>query len=354
MIGRETTDRQWMRRALRLAKQAWGRTTPNPMVGAVVVKNGICVGEGFHPQAGALHAERFALAAAGKQAKGATLYVTLEPCCTHGRTPPCTEAVIAAGIKRVVIGVVDPNPRHAARGLKLLREAGIEVDCGILEAECAALNEAFFYWIRHRRPFVLLKLAMTLDGRIATAGGESRWITGVAARREVQRLRQWCDAIMVGGETVRQDDPGLTVREPADWPQQPRKIVWSRRPLSEFPVSLKLWADPRQRPQFACLDTPVHWQRFLEDMGKQDVTALLLEGGGELAAAALRAGAVDKVAFFIAPKILGGRGSRAAVAGRDPLSLAEAIGIRDLKVRRVGNDLLLTGYPGHAPVNLEK
>jgi diaminohydroxyphosphoribosylaminopyrimidine deaminase/5-amino-6-(5-phosphoribosylamino)uracil reductase len=354
MTASKTSDRQWMRRALRLARQGWGRTAPNPMVGAVVVRNGVCVGEGFHPQAGAPHAERFALAAAGGKARGATLYVTLEPCCTHGRTPPCTDAVVAAGIRRVVIGVVDPNPRHAARGLKLLRDAGIEVDCGILEAECQALNEAFFYWIRHHRPFVLLKLAMTLDGRIATAGGESRWITGVAARREVQRLRQWCDAIMVGGETVRQDDPGLTVREPADWPQQPRKIVWSRRPASEFPASLKLWADPRQAPQFACLNTPAHWRLFLEDMGKQDVTALLLEGGGELAAAALRAGIVDKVAFFIAPKILGGRGSRAAVAGRDPLSLAEAIGIRDLKVRRIGDDLLLTGYPGHAPVTLEK
>ncbi len=317
MTGSDTIDRHWMRRALRLAKRAWGQTSPNPMVGAVVVKNGICIGEGFHPQAGSPHAERLALAAAGRRARGATLYVTLEPCCTHGRTPPCTEAVIAAGIQRVVIGVVDPNPRHAARGLKLLQDAGIEVVCGVLEAECQALNEAFFHWIRHHRPFVVLKLAMTLDGRIATAGGESRWITGVAARREVQRLRQWCDAIMVGGETVRQDDPALTVREPADWRRQPHKLVWSRQPASQFPAALRIWANASCPPVFASPETPAEWRQFLADLGGQEITALLLEGGGELAAAALRAGIVDKVAFFIAPKILGGRGGpRSVVLGR--------------------------------------
>ncbi len=330
-------DRKWMRRALRLARQAWGRTSPNPLVGAVVVREGREVGAGFHRLAGTPHAEVHALRAAGDVARGATLYVTLEPCRTHGRTPPCTEAILAAGVARVVVGCTDPNPAHAGKGIEDLRAAGIEVRTGVLEGECRELNEAFFWWITQRRPYVLLKLATTLDGKIATAAGQSQWITGPAARRRVQRLRQWCDAIMVGGETVRRDDPSLTVRTPRDWPCQPLPLVWTSRPL---PPDCRL---ARRDARTVKPRTPGEWVALLAELGRQNVTALLLEGGGELAASALAARVVNRVAFFLAPKILGGRDSRPAVGGPERTSLDDAWQLDRLRVERVGDDLLLQG-----------
>ncbi|MBN2451512.1 MAG: bifunctional diaminohydroxyphosphoribosylaminopyrimidine deaminase/5-amino-6-(5-phosphoribosylamino)uracil reductase RibD [Lentisphaeria bacterium] len=342
-MGRVATeDRQWMRRALGLARRAWGRTSPNPMVGAVVVRDGVCVGEGYHPAAGQPHAEALALDEAGGLAAGATLYVTLEPCCTHGRMPPCTDVILRAGVARVVAAVTDPNPVHCGRGVAVLRQQGVTVDVGVLEEPCRVLNESFFWWIRRRRPFVLLKLGTTLDGRIATADGQSRWITGASSRRQVQRLRQWADAIMVGGETARLDNPSLTVRVPARWPRQPRRFVWTSRALDP---SSALMRDGTAPAETAKPESTVEWLDFLGGLGQQDVTALLLEGGGELAASALRAGIVNKVAFFVAPRILGGRGSRPAVGGRDPLSLDEAVVLDGLRVRHVGEDVLLVGYP---------
>lgn len=339
-------DRQWMRRALTLARRGWGRTTPNPMVGAVVVRDGVCVGSGWHRRAGTPHAEVHALAAAGAAARGATLYVTLEPCCTHGRTPPCTAAIVAAGVARVVVGCTDPNPRHAGQGFQVLRQAGVQVDTGgVEEAACRALNEAFCCWVTRRRPFVLLKLAMTLDGKIATAGGESRWITGERARAEVQRWRRWADAILVGGETVRRDDPGLCVRTPQRWWRQPLKCVWTRRGAAASPRALKIWADPARPPEFVAAQTPAEWEAWLADLGRREITALLVEGGGELAAALLRAGVVDRVLLFVAPLILGGRGSRPAVGGPDPARLADALRVRDVTVRRIGADLLVSARP---------
>lgn len=340
----QKTDNSWMRLALRLARKAWGMTSPNPMVGAVVVRRGRLVGQGWHHRAGTPHAEVHALNAAGAKARGATLYVTLEPCCTHGRTPPCTDAILAAGVARVVVGCLDPNPKHSGHGLEILAHAGIETLCGVQEAACRDLNEAFFTWITSGRPFVQLKLGMTLDGRIATAGGESKWITGPAARREVQRLRRWADAIMVGAETVRRDDPELTVREPASWWRQPRRLVWTRRP-ERLGRDLKLFADPAHAPQFAHPASAAEWRRFLQTLGREQVTALLLEGGGELAASALRAGVVDRVTLFVAPKILGGRGSRPAVGGPDTARLADALALKDLRLRRVGADLMVSGCP---------
>ena len=337
-------DRQWMRRALSLARKGWGRTSPNPMVGAVVLQRGVVVGEGYHHAAGTPHAEIHALAAAGERAAGSDLYVTLEPCCTQGRTPPCTEAIRQAGIRRVVVGSADPNPQHAGRGLALLQAWGLEVQAGVLAEACQDLNESFFWWVAQRRPFVLLKMAMTLDGRIATAAGESRWISGPAARRRVQRWRQWADAIMVGGATVRADNPALTVRLPASWPRQPLRCVWTAQPLG---ADRAVWSRPESPPLLAKPVTPAEWLRFLEDLGQRGVTALLLEGGGELAAAALRAGIVNKVAFFIAPKLLGGRGSRPVLGGDDPARLDEAMGLARLRVERVGQDLLITGYCTH-------
>lgn len=344
-MSAQATDNRWMRRALVLAKRAWGRTSPNPMVGAVVVRDGREVGAGYHHRAGEPHAEVNALRDAGAAARDADLYVTLEPCCTHGRTPPCTEALIGAAVRRVVIGCLDPNPAHAGRAVGLLENAGIQVVTAVQERACQVLNEAFFHWIQTGRPFVLLKMAMTLDGKIATAGGDSQWVTGPQARNRVQRMRQWADAIMVGGETVRMDDPSLTVRTPRNWPCQPRKIIWTRR--TDYDRSLHIWADAENPPLFAAPDIRADWSDFLLDLGAQGVTALLIEGGGELASACLREGIVDKVAFFVAPKILGGRGSRPVVGGAAPASLTDALDVDQLQVQRVGKDLLLTGYVNH-------
>ncbi len=332
-------DATFMDEALRLAKEAWGLTTPNPMVGAVVVKDGEIVGKGYHHGAGLPHAEPNALADAGADAKGATLYVTLEPCCTYGRTPPCTEAIKAAGIRRVVIGCLDPNPKHAGRGVDILRQAGVEVVAGVREESCRELNRGFFKWITERRPYVVLKMAMTLDGRIATANGDSKWVTGPEAREYVQVLRRWADAVMVGGETVRLDDPSLLVRSPADWPKQPMRLVWTSR---ELPTNAQMLHDGGPQPRIVKPVSAEEWRRFLLELGEQNVMVLLLEGGGELAGAALQAGVVDEVAFFVAPKLLCGRGSRAVVGGENPLKLSEALPLKDMRTEMIGDDLLIT------------
>ena len=232
------TDDFFLRRALQLARRGLGRTSPNPCVGAVLVRGGKVIGEGWHRRAGLPHAEVEALrdaARRGERGRGATLYVTLEPCCTHGRTPPCTQAILEAGLRRVVVGAVDPNPHHAGRGLTLLREAGLDVVEGVCQAEAEALNPGFNHWIVHRRPLVTLKAAMTLDGKIATTRGDSRWITGEASRRVVMRLRQEHDAILVGIGTVLADDPALTARGPAGQPlsQQPLPVVLGRRAIPD-------------------------------------------------------------------------------------------------------------------------
>ncbi|MDD5727588.1 MAG: bifunctional diaminohydroxyphosphoribosylaminopyrimidine deaminase/5-amino-6-(5-phosphoribosylamino)uracil reductase RibD [Victivallales bacterium] len=335
------TAENYMLKALELAKLAWGRTSPNPLVGAVLVKGRRIIGRGYHRRAGAAHAEINALREAGGNARGADLYVTLEPCSTYGRTPPCTGAIIAAGIKRVFAGSADPNPVHAGRGLEILRQAGIETVAGIEKNACDQLNEAFFTWITARRPFVLLKLAMTLDGKIATAGGESRWITGAAARERVQTLRQWSDAILVGGKTVRRDRPELTVRntEPP-WEKQPLKLI-ATRTMNDAEL-LRYFPDRSARA--VSPSSPAEWRALLAALGGENITALLIEGGGELAAEVLNAGIVDKVEFHIAPKILGGKDSRPAVAGKNPLTLEEAKQLRDCKIETAGDDIIISGY----------
>jgi diaminohydroxyphosphoribosylaminopyrimidine deaminase/5-amino-6-(5-phosphoribosylamino)uracil reductase len=338
-------DIRWQRRALRLAQRALGLCSPNPMVGAVLVRDGELVGEGYHHQAGAPHAEPLALAQAGERARGATLYVTLEPCSTWGRTPPCTDAIIKAGVKRVVVGCMDQNPKHAGAAVSKLRNAGIEVRCNVLEESCRRLNEAFFFWVTQQRPFVCLKMAMTLDGRIATASGQSQWISGPVARRTVQKMRRWADAVMAGGDTVRQDDASLQVRTPANWPRQPLRIVWTSAPA--LPPELKMLNDGGPKPILAKPRSRDEWLDFLTALARHEqrpVTALLLEGGGELAASALRAGIVNKVAFFVAPKLLCGRGSRPVVGGDNPQELAEALELINMRSRTVGDDLLITGY----------
>lgn len=330
-----------MRQALDAALSAWGQTSPNPLVGAVVVSDDQSW-TGWHHRAGEEHAEINALRAAGNNARRATLFVTLEPCSTEGRTPPCTDAIISAGISRVVIGTLDPNPLHEGEAVTILKAAGIEVTVGVEQDACMKLNEAFNCWIRYKRPFVLLKMAMTLDGKIATKDGCSQWITGPESRYQVQRLRQWADAILVGGETVRQDNPKLTVREPCEWPCQPLRLVASKSgDLGDTPAVL---TDGGAETRVISCDSLQEWQQLLENLGKENITSLLVEGGGTLAGDLLHYGLVDKVAFFIAPKILAGASSRPVVGGPDPETLDEALKLEEIGVERIGEDTLITGY----------
>ena len=373
-------DARHIRLALRLARRGYGATSPNPMVGAVLVKNGRIIGRGWHRRAGLPHAEIEALRDAQKHRhdpRGATIYVTLEPCCTHGRTPPCTAAIIAAGIKRVVVGATDPNPRHAGKGFKLLKRAGIDVVHGILDEECTRLNEVFNHWIRGRTPFVTVKAAMTLDGKIATASGQSKWITGEKAREQGMKLRSGSDAILVGVNTILADDPRLTVRHQLPTASRRRKLVPLRRiildSLARTPLSAKVVAD-----EFASLTTVVvsrsaplgrvkklstkvtvliapakksvgvsstakidlRW--LLKRLGSENISSVLVEGGGEVNASFLLGGLAQRVAFFYAPKILGGRDARKAVAGDGVKKLSDVIRLCDVEWRKLGEDLFMT------------
>ncbi len=365
-------DEAFMRLALRLARRAYGQTSPNPLVGAVLVKRGQVIGQGWHHRAGEPHAEIEALRDAEKRGhspKGATLYVTLEPCCTHGRTPPCTDAIIRAGIRRVVVAATDPNPAHAGRGFKLLQQAGLVVTAGVLAEEATRLNEAFNHWITHRTPFVTVKAAMTLDGKIATASGDSKWITGEKARAHGMKLRQGSDAILVGVNTVLADDPGLTVRGVRSSTSKVqgsklRRLVLDTR--ARTPLGAKLVAD-----EFAALTTIVvgkaatrRWvaklakkvrvlvapttggrinlRWLLKKLGAENVTSLLVEGGGEVNASFLLSGLAQRVAFFYAPKIIGGRDARTGVAGDGIQCLEDKIFLRDVEWKRLGPDLLMT------------
>ena len=367
-----TPDEQFMDQALRLAKRAYGQTSPNPMVGAVLVQDGEVIGRGWHHRAGAPHAEIEALADAARRQRsvsGATVYVTLEPCCTHGRTPPCTEALIRAGVRRVVVAAVDPNPRHAGQGLVRLREAGITVDSGVLEAESNRLNEAFNHWIVHRIPWVTAKSAMTLDGKIATASGQSKWITGPKSRAHAQHLRLGVDAVLVGVETVLADDPSLTVRtqpgfrRPAWHPVKLRIILdtRARTPLESRLVSddgrastlivVSELADPARiaalQARVTVIRAPERDGRIdlawlMPELGRMGVLHLLVEGGGTVLASFFEAGLVHRIAFFYAPRILGGEESRRSVAGQGFRSLAEAPSLTDVESRRFGEDLFIT------------
>jgi diaminohydroxyphosphoribosylaminopyrimidine deaminase / 5-amino-6-(5-phosphoribosylamino)uracil reductase len=370
-------DFQFMRLALRLARRGYGATSPNPIVGAVLVKGGKIIGRGWHRRAGLPHAEIEALRDAQKRGhnpRGATLYVTLEPCSTHGRTPPCTDAIIAAGIKKVVVGATDPNPKHSGKAFKILRQAGIEVAHGILEDECEKLNEAFNHWIVRRTPFVTVKAAMTLDGKIATASGESKWITGEKARAYGMKLRRGSDAILVGINTILADDPSLTFRsEKAEGRRQKasqrlRRIILDS--LARTPLNAKVVSDefsksttivisksaPKKRAErlkkrvnvvvAPLADSKLDMKWLLKKLGAENVTSLLVEGGGEVNASFLLGGFAQRIAFFYAPKILGGRDSRKAVAGDGAKSLSEVIRLRDIKWKRLGADLLLTARVG--------
>lgn len=359
-----------MRMALRLSQRGYGQTSPNPMVGAVLVKSGRIIGRGWHRRAGEPHAEIEALIAArrrGADVRGATLYVTLEPCSTHGRTPPCTDALISAGLQRVVVGAIDPNPVHSRKGLKLLRRAGIGVTSGILEREAMVLNEAFNHWIVNRTPFVTVKAAMTLDGKVATSTGESKWITGEKARAWAMHLREGSDAVLVGVNTVIADDPALSAR-PNGTVQNfkiPQRIVLDS--TGRIPLSARILADRfaaqttvvmtraatkkrvaalRQRVNVVMapeVDGRVNLRWLLKRLGKEGVTSLLVEGGGEVNSAFLLGGVTHRVAFFYAPKVLGGRDAVRAVAGEGISRLDAVINLQEVEYRWFWRDLFMTG-----------
>lgn len=364
-----------MRRALRLARRAAGRTSPNPMVGAVVVRDGRVVGEGYHRRAGTPHAEAHALRAAGDRAAGATLYVTLEPCDHHGQTPPCTDAIIAAGVRRVVAATADPNPRVAGRGLDRLRAAGLEVRTGILAGEARALNEAFLKFITTGRPFVTWKYAVSLDGRVAAHTGLSRWISGERSRALVHRLRAEVDAVMVGVGTALADDPLLTARGPGG--RDPVRIVVDshlRMPATARVISpgskAPTWiatthlapAERRRALEGAGAEVMVlpaagdrvHLPSLMDELGRREVTSVLCEGGPTLAAALLEASLIDKVCCFISPSLIGGGGAPGALAGTGRPSPAEAWRLERPAWRRVGEDFLITGYLGGRAGGLEE
>ena len=361
-------DLHYIRLALQLAERAYGETSPNPLVGAVLVKQNKIIGQGWHHRAGKPHAEIEALndaARRGHNPKGATLYVTLEPCCTHGRTPPCTDAIINAGIKRVVVAAGDPNPAHAGRGLNILKKAGIELLAGIEAERAEQLNESFNHWIVHRTPFVTLKAAMTLDGKIATAAGESKWITGEQARGYGMRLRQGADVILVGINTVLADDPQLTVRR-EDGPPEKMLRRFVLDPRARTPLTAKVICDQfaktttivvtkaaeqkridALRNKVAVLVAPMRRAKIdlrwlMAKLGEENVTNLLVEGGGETNALFLQQNMAHRVAFFYAPKIVGGRDARKGIAGDGIRHIEEACRLGDVEWQTLGDDLLMT------------
>ncbi len=357
------TDEAHMRRALELAERGRGLTSPNPMVGAVIARDGAIVAEGFHRRAGEAHAEVEALAVAGERARGATLYVTLEPCAHVGRTPPCAPRVATAGVRRVVAAVVDPDPRVAGQGVVLLRQAGVEVTVGVLQREAERQNRAFLTSVRLGRPHVTLKAAMTLDGKIADGHGVSQWITGDAARSEAHRLRSEVDAILVGVGTVLADDPALTVRRDPPWPREPYRVVLDSRARTPSGARIVRGPTPARTLVMVGEEAPragtdgleragavvmrvtsregrVDLESVLRELHRRQVRALLVEGGAEVHGAFLGAALVDRVAMFVAPVLLGGRAAPSAIGGPGR-PLREALRLVDLSVRLVGPDLLV-------------
>jgi diaminohydroxyphosphoribosylaminopyrimidine deaminase / 5-amino-6-(5-phosphoribosylamino)uracil reductase len=355
----------WMQRCLTLAHQASGRTAPNPMVGCVIVKEGVVVGEGFHPKAGEPHAEVFALRQAGDRAKGATLYVNLEPCNHHGRTPPCSEAVVKAQVARVVVGMVDPDPRVAGGGIERLRQAGIEVVVGVEEQACQDLNEAFVHRIRHHQPFGILKYAMTLDGKIATTSGHSAWITSEAARTYVHHLRAQCDAVIVGTNTVNRDDPQLTSHQVNNTSvPNPLRVVMSRS--LQLPRSAKLW-QTQSIPTLVFTEQPLETElaqhlmaqqvdmlhlpqvtpkTVLEVLYQRGVMTVLWECGGSLSAQAIAQGCIQKVLAFVAPKIVGGQTAPSPIGDLGLNRMTEALTLERITLKTIDQDFLISGYLG--------
>jgi diaminohydroxyphosphoribosylaminopyrimidine deaminase / 5-amino-6-(5-phosphoribosylamino)uracil reductase len=357
-------DEEYMREALHIARHAEGRTAPNPMVGAVIVRDGRIVGQGWHRKAGTPHAEIHALQMAGALAKGADVYVTLEPCSHYGRTGPCAKALVEAGVRRVVIAMKDPNPLVSGRGEAILREAGIEVVSGVLKDEALALNEVFLKWVTTNKPFVVMKTAMTLDGKIATCKGKSRWITNEASRIRTHRLRDIYDSILVGIGTVLADNPSLTTRLPAGDGRNPLRIIVDSQ--ARIPVSAKVLTDGQAPTLVAVTEQAdasrvaalrkngievlcvnegkrVNLERLMELLGERDISSVLLEGGGTINFSFLQSGLVDKVYAFIAPKLIGGATALTSVAGEGFVELRDAVLLDDMRIEMLDDNILLSG-----------
>ncbi|MBN2233128.1 MAG: bifunctional diaminohydroxyphosphoribosylaminopyrimidine deaminase/5-amino-6-(5-phosphoribosylamino)uracil reductase RibD [Deltaproteobacteria bacterium] len=365
-------DERFMDEALALAERGRGRTSPNPMVGAVVVRDNEIVGRGWHPAAGEPHAEAFALREAGDRTRGATIYVTLEPCSHHGRTPPCSDAVIAAGVTRVVAGMEDPHPKVAGSGFARLREAGIAVDIGVREAACRRLNEVYITRIVTGMPFVTLKIAASLDGRIATSSGHSHWITGPAAREQVHRMRDEHDAVLIGIGTLLKDNPLLTTRLPGGGGRNAYRIVVDSR--LRTPLHANIFGEdgrerlivftavtdrkqiaPYQERSLAVLHAPDTGNGILDladimrQLAARDICSVLIEGGAEIGGSAMDARIVHKVCFFYAPRIIGGRGAVGMLGGTGITTMHEAIDITEAEITRFGPDFCVTGYVSRPP-----
>ncbi len=358
-----------MRQALQLARKGQGRTSPNPMVGAVLVKNGRVVGEGYHRKAGLPHGEIVALRKAGKKARGADLYVNLEPCAHFGKTPPCAEAILSAGVKKVVVGMRDPNPLVSGKGFRQLRKNGVQVVSGTLRKECERLNEVFVKFIRTGNPFVVLKTAVSLDGKIATRSGESKWITGVKAREKVHQIRNEVDAIVAGAGTILKDDPFLTTRlgKKSAAVKHPVRVILDNQFLAPLKSNVfrnadtqpVLYATSRKLPDTRRKELTrrgvdililkekkggVDLKQLMQALGERSITSVLIEGGGEVNASALETGIVDKVLVFIAPILIGGKDAPGPLGGTGVRHLRDAFKLKRLTVNPVGNDLLLEGY----------
>jgi diaminohydroxyphosphoribosylaminopyrimidine deaminase/5-amino-6-(5-phosphoribosylamino)uracil reductase len=335
-------DETFMRAALREAIKGSGFTSPNPVVGAVVVKKQRVVGRGFHRAAGAPHAEIEAFSNANpRHLRGATLFVTLEPCSTHGRTPPCVDAIIDAGITRVVIGAIDPNPVHAGRAVELLRASGIDVCIGVLDRECRNLNRAFNKWIVTKTPFVIAKIGMSLDARLSRPAEEGRWITNELSRRVSHQLRARVDAILIGATTLRIDDPQLTVRG-IPGARQPWRVVITKS--GELPPRAKLFTDQFKERTLVYRNKSL--RAVLRDLGRRKITSVLIEGGSQVLGEAFDRRLVDQVHFFLAPLLIGG--PKISIGGRGAAATAEAAKIVNARYERFGDDLALTGeveYP---------
>lgn len=354
--------------ALDLARQGWGKTSPNPMVGAVLVKDGEVIGTGFHEKPGGPHAEIIALREAGDKARGATLYVNLEPCSHQGRTPPCVDAIIKSGVKKVVVAMVDPNPLVSGAGIRQLEEAGIKVRVGVLEEKARRLNEVFLKYITSKMPFLIVKMAVTLDGKIATKSGKSRWITGEKSRQFVHKLRSMSDGIIVGINTVLQDDPLLNVRINGGKKRNPVRIIIDSRgrlPLESRIVKSSaeiktILATTELAPQarLTALNSAgievmllpskggrVDLPAMMRALGEKEFSLLLAEGGGTLNYSLLSENLIDKLYFFLAPLLIGGKDARTALEGEGVMELDDAWTVENIEMKQFDQDLLIIGYP---------
>lgn len=357
-------DEKYMRLAMQLAGNAIGRTSPNPLVGAVIVKDNRVVGCGWHRKAGTPHAEVHALNQAGELAQGADVYVTLEPCAHYGKTPPCAKALVEAKVKNVYGGLLDVNPKVAGKGFKILEDAGIHVEYGFLQDELRKQNEVFFKWIEHKKPFIVLKAAMTLDGKIATATGQSKWITNETSRAYGYKLRDIYDGIMVGINTVIEDNPMLTAR--VDGGKNPIRIVVDSS--LKIDINANVVQDKSAKTIIATTDKAdkdkilklqaqdvdvivvdkdkndkVDIEKLLDILGQQNICSILVEGGATLSGSFVAKKLVDKVDFFIAPKIVGGKEAKTPVAGTGILNLQEALALKDIQIEKLEEDVLIIG-----------